>query len=121
MQAGAMPPRRDVPMATDDEESDEEMGDMKHAGAGSSGIAGFAVGVVFGALLGAGLALLYAPDRGEKTRRQLKRRLHRLREEAGEGFDRAGTRARKELSRRRRRLEEGIDRVTDRARDALEE
>jgi gas vesicle protein len=78
------------------------------------------MGVVFGALLGAGFALLYAPDRGDKTRRELKRRLTRLREDAEDGIERVGDRARRELVRRRRRLEEGIDRAADSARDILE-
>lgn len=97
-----------------DEENDEEQG------GGGSGVAGFAMGVVFGALLGAGLALLYAPDRGDETRRDLKRRLNRLREDAEDGLDRVGDRARKELVRRRRRLEAGIDRAAERARDVLD-
>lgn len=100
-------------------ERDRSEGDAGSAG-GSSGLAGFAMGVVFGALLGAGFALLYAPDRGDRTRRELKRRIHRLREEAEEGLDRAGGRARRELVRRRRQLEEGIDRAADKARDVLE-
>jgi gas vesicle protein len=58
------------------------------------GIGGFAAGVVFGALLGAGIALMFAPDRGDKTRRRLRRRLQRLSEEAAEGLQRAGKRAR---------------------------
>ena len=89
-------------------------------GGGGGGIAGFAMGVVFGALLGAGLALLYAPDRGDKTRRDLKRRLNRLREDAEDGLGRASDRARNELVRRRRRLEAGIDRAAERARDVLD-
>jgi hypothetical protein len=89
----------------DVDEGMEELEDMmeKERG-GSSGVAGFAVGVMIGALLGAGAALLYAPDRGEKTRRQLKRRIKQLRDEAENGLDRAGARAarmRRELSRRR--------------------
>ena len=52
---------------------------------------------MFGALLGRGLALIFAPDRGEKTRRQLKRGLKRLRDETEDGLDRAGaSRARAE-------------------------
>ena len=87
---------------------------------GGGGIAGFAMGVVFGALLGAGLALLYAPDHGGKTRRDLKRRLNRLRENAEDGLGRMSDRARTELVRRRRRLEAGIDRAAERARDVLD-
>lgn len=105
-------------MAADRDRSEDEAGSTP--GGGSSGLAGFAMGVVFGALLGAGFALLYAPDRGDRTRRDLKRRLNRLREDAGEGLDRVGDRARRELSRRRRRLEEGLDRAADHARDVLE-
>ncbi len=105
-------------MAADNERSDEDSGNQPKGG---GGLAGFAVGVIFGALLGAGFALLYAPDRGEKTRRQLRRRLNRLREEAEDGLDRVGERARKEMSRRRRRLANGIDRAADQARDVLDE
>lgn len=105
-------------MAADREGSDEESNEEREAGGGS--IAGFAMGVVFGALLGAGLALLYAPERGDKTRRYLKRRLHRLREDAEDGMGRVSDRARKELGRRGRRFEAGIDRAAERARDALD-
>ena len=91
-----------------DEGDGEEATPEKERG-GASGIAGFAVGMVLGALLGAGFALLYAPERGEKTRRQLKRRIRRLREEAEDGLDRVGAgaaRARRELSRRRDAFDE---------------
>lgn len=81
------------------DDRDEEVG---------RGIGGFAAGVVFGALLGAGIALMLAPDRGDKTRRRLRRRLEQLREEAADG-----------LERRRRRAETGLGRVADRAKDIL--
>jgi gas vesicle protein len=103
-------------MAAERDRSERET----ESAAGGSSLAGFAVGVIFGALLGAGFALLYAPDRGDRTRRELKRRIHRLREDAEEGLDRAGGRARRELVRRRRQLEEGLDRAADKARDVLE-
>jgi ElaB/YqjD/DUF883 family membrane-anchored ribosome-binding protein len=75
--------------------------------------------VVFGALLGAGIALMFAPDRGDKTRRRLRQRLERLREDASEGLGRAGERTRRELERRRRRVEAGLERAADRAKDIL--
>jgi gas vesicle protein len=81
------------------------------------GTAGFAAGVLFGALLGAGFALLVAPDRGDKTRRRLRRRMQSLREDAREGIDRAGTRTREELRRRQRSILAELRR----ARDPVEE
>jgi uncharacterized membrane protein YccC len=83
------------------------------------GIGGFAAGVVFGALLGAGIALMFAPERGDKTRRRLRHRLEQLREDAAEGIERAGTRTRRELDRRRRQAEAGLERAADRAKDIL--
>ncbi len=87
------------------EEDEFEGGSDSGTRPGGGGLAGFAVGVIFGALLGAGLALMYAPDRGEKTRRQLKRRLHRLRQEAEDGLDKAGERTKRQLIRAREALE----------------
>jgi hypothetical protein len=71
------------------------------------------------AFLGAAIALMFAPERGDKTRRRLRRRLQRLREETTEGLERAGTRTRRDLERRKRRLEAGLERAADRARDAI--
>lgn len=105
-------------MSEDSERLDETGSEELEGGGGS--LAGFAMGVAFGAILGASLALLYAPNRGDRTRRELKRRLNRLRDEAEDGLDRVGDRARKELVRRRRGLEAGIERAADRARDALD-
>jgi hypothetical protein len=77
------------------------------------GLGGFAAGLVFGAVLGVGLALLFAPDRGDRTRRRLRKRLARLREHAAEGLERAGKRTRRELARRRRLVDEGLERARD--------
>lgn len=83
------------------------------------GLAGFIVGVAFGALLGAGVALLFAPNRGEKTRRRLRKRLRELQEGAVDGLGRAGDLTRRELARRRHQLQTGVDRVASKAKDAL--
>lgn len=80
---------------------------------------GFAAGLVFGAILGAGIALLFAPDRGDRTRGRLIRRLRQLRENAEKGLDQAGGRTKRELLRRRRQIEAQLDRVAERAKDAL--
>jgi gas vesicle protein len=80
---------------------------------GERGLGGFAAGVLIGAALGAGLALLLAPERGETTRRRLRQGLARLREDAEHGLERAGRRTRRELERRRRQVEDGLERVRD--------
>ena len=82
--------------------------------------AGFIAGVLFGAFLGAGLALLFAPDRGEKTRGRLRRRMKSLSEDAREGIDRAGSRTREELRRRQRRIRAELERARERAQAALD-
>jgi gas vesicle protein len=82
--------------------------------------AGFASGLMLGILIGAGFALLFAPEQGSKTRGRLKKRMHSLQEEAREGLDRAGARTRKELLRRQRRLKAELERVRARAKEALD-
>jgi gas vesicle protein len=63
---------------------------------------GFAAGLLLGAVLGAGIALLLAPDRGSRTRRELTRRLRRrrpgLRGRLELVAERAARRARERLS-----------------------
>lgn len=83
--------------------------------------AGFLAGMVFGAVLGAGLALFFAPERGEKTRDRLRRRMRSLREDALGGIDQAGTRTRKELRRRQRRLRAELERIRERAKQRAKE
>jgi gas vesicle protein len=78
------------------------------------GSAGFAAGLVVGALLGASIALLFAPERGDRTRRAVRRRLERLREEAAEGLGRAGRLTRKDVLRRRRLLRDRLEKALDR-------
>ena len=47
----------------------------------------FVSGLVLGAMIGAGIALLTAPNAGLKTRRRLRRRATNLGGEAGERWD----------------------------------
>ena len=78
------------------------------------GTAGFAAGLIVGALLGASLALMFAPDRGDRTRRAVRRKLRELRDEAAEGLETAGKITRKDVLRRRRRLKAQLERALDR-------
>ncbi|HEX6616804.1 MAG TPA: YtxH domain-containing protein [Gemmatimonadales bacterium] len=104
-------------MADEDREQIEAIVDEAEDSGGGTGA--FAAGVVFGAFLGAAIALMFAPEKGDRTRRRLRKRLQRLREDASEGLERAGERTRRDLSRRRRRMEAGLGRAADRARNAL--
>ena len=63
---------------------------------------GFAGGLVVGALLGAAIALLLAPEPGSATRRRLRKRLRSVRDGAEEKWEAIGEVARRELDRRRR-------------------
>jgi gas vesicle protein len=58
----------------------------------------FAAGLLIGVVFGAGIALLLAPERGSRTRRELKRRLRRRRPTLRERLERAAERARDRLS-----------------------
>ncbi len=48
---------------------------------------GFAAGLLLGALIGAGVALLFAPQSGEETRRLIRRRARRFAADARDRYD----------------------------------
>jgi gas vesicle protein len=83
--------------------------------------AGFLAGMIFGVFFGAGLALFFAPDRGNRTRARLRKRMRSLREDALETLDHAGTRTRKELSRRQRQIKAELERIRKRAKERARE
>jgi gas vesicle protein len=72
---------------------------------------------VLGALVGAGLGLLFAPQSGERTRRDITRRANKLRRDAEERFeevvDEVETRGRKA----KERVEEWAEDVADEVRE----
>lgn len=104
------------------EETPDEIGeDISTAGTASRTGAGFLAGIVFGVFLGAGIALFLAPDRGDRTRNKLRRRMRSLREGALEGLDRAGSRTRNELRRKQRRIRAELDRIREQARERARE
>jgi YtxH-like protein len=65
-----------------------------------SRVGGFAAGIAFGVLLGAAVALLFAPAQGSVTRGKLRRRLEDVKEYAEDEFDDLRKKARKELRKR---------------------
>ena len=58
-----------------------------NTGTGASGVA-FALGLLAGAAIGVGLGMLFAPKEGAELRRDLAKRAHDLREDAGERIER---------------------------------
>lgn len=100
----------DIDLVEEEAASDAEVDELveeEHVGS----IVAFLGGVVVGALVGAGIALLLAPESGDLTRRRVRRKLDDLKEGAREQFDDARGQledwrddAQRELRRRRRRL-----------------
>jgi gas vesicle protein len=66
----------------------------------------FAAGLILGALVGAGLALLLAPQSGAETRRDLARRARRLTDEARDRYDEAKRRLRRSREHRQHARDE---------------
>lgn len=64
----------------------------------------FATGLLIGALVGAGLALLFAPEKGEAVRRKLGKKARRVTESAREVVEDAAEEVRDEVARRRREI-----------------
>jgi gas vesicle protein len=73
---------------------------------GSGSVRSFAAGLLIGALVGAGIALLLAPQSGEETRRALARRARRLAEDARERYDDVKHQLRRAREQRRREHED---------------
>jgi gas vesicle protein len=69
---------------------------------GSGGLRTFAAGLLIGALVGAGIALLVAPQSGEETRHAIARRARRLAADARERYDEARHQLHRARERRRK-------------------
>ena len=92
----------DEEIELDDEELDEELdGDVMDRFRGATT---FVAGFMVGALLGAGVALLVAPQRGEATRRRIGSRWRNIRDDAADQLGEWKDDARRELRRRRKQL-----------------
>jgi hypothetical protein len=80
----------------------------------------FGAGIAVGALLGAGLALLLAPQSGQETRAYITTRARRLPEEARDSWDELGEELRTALRRRTRGLRRKVTRARWSAADAMD-
>ena len=77
---------------------------------GGTWLGGFATGIIVGALVGAGVMLLSAPDRGEVTRRRIGRRFRDIQEDARGHIEDMGEEAGHQIQRQRRRLKRRLRR-----------
>ena len=84
-------------MADEDFALDEDLADEPPRA--EHGKQNFFVGLALGALLGAGVALLFAPDRGVNTRKRLGRRIRQLRDRSGNSVSDLKDRLSRELRR----------------------
>ncbi len=92
----------DEEIELDDEELEEELdGEVTDWLRGATT---FVAGFMLGALLGAGVALLVAPQRGEATRRRIGSGWRNIRDDAAEQLGEWKDDARRELRRRRKQL-----------------
>lgn len=70
-----------------------------------------------GAILGAGLGLLFAPQSGERTRRDIQKRARKMRAKAGERFEEIAEGIEEKGRRLKESVEEWADDVADEVRD----
>ncbi len=103
---------RELDLVDDEEGLEEEQEELEgleeHEGA--SGIVGFIGGLLVGALIGAGVAFLIAPERGDVTRRRLGARIRDVSDDAREHFEDWRDGAERELRRRQRQLRRRLHR-----------
>jgi gas vesicle protein len=93
--------------------------EMEDNDKGERRAASFIAGLLLGAVLGAGIALLVAPDKGTRTRQRIGKQMRSLGESAKEGFDDVAQHATRDLLRRRRRLRHQLDELAREARKTL--
>jgi|GEM_PF-2334574 len=90
----------------DGEDDDEEEDEMEHD---EHGVRTFVAGMALGALVGAGLALLFAPQSGADTRRYVSRKAKHMAREARDRYDDVKDKVRRARQRHGERGEHGVD------------
>ncbi len=88
----------------DDDVLEEELAEADAVRAHASGIVGFMGGALIGAIVGAGVALLVAPERGAVTRRRIRARFEDASDDAMDRFEDLRDDANRRLRKGQRRL-----------------
>jgi uncharacterized membrane protein YccC len=102
---------KELDLVEDDEDfSDEEELEALVEAEGASGLIGFIGGLLLGTLIGAGVALLVAPERGDVTRRRIRTKVRDVTGDAREQFEDLRDGAERELRRRRRKIRRRLNR-----------
>jgi len=109
---------KELDLVEDDEEfDDDDLEDLEdeldevETHPSSLGVRGFVAGVLVGALAGAGVALLLAPDRGETVRKRIGRSWRDFHDDARDQLEDWRGDARREVRKQRRRLRRRLDRT----------
>lgn len=102
---------RDLDVVEDDEEQfeEEELEELEDVGT-ARGLVGFIGGLMLGALIGAGVALMLAPERGYVTRRRIRTRFEDVRDDAKDQIEDWRGSAEREFKRGRRKVRRKLQR-----------
>ena len=103
----------------EEDPSEVEILEEDEANGESFGGAEFAGGLLLGAVLGVAITLLFAPQEGRRTRRDIRRRARHLRDDAEESWDDAQREVKRRLRRHKRSVKGHVDKAADRARDVV--
>ena len=93
----------------EDDDLDEDLEEYEEFD-GMLGLRGFAAGLVIGALVGAGIAFLVAPERGEVVRKRITRGIRDIQDDARDQLDDWRGDARRGLGKRRRKMKRRLRR-----------
>jgi len=79
----------------------------------------FLAGILLGGAIGAGIALLFAPQEGRRTRANISRRVRHIKDDASDRWDEAKHDVQRRVKRQKRRMRRQLKDATERTRDRV--